>query len=200
MHNGPGTPKIVSGKTPGVHWSDKTKIKVVKDWLKTGSLADACRKNKVPYFTVLDWKRTTWWKELVERYREEIDLRSSSTIDDIVVLSFDAIKDRLENGEHIIDSKTGEVIRVPTKSRDLAHITKILSDRQDILIKRKKVEDNDTQSIKEKLTDLASHFSSFVKQTNVKAPDIVDGSFTMLNETEEEVVDAVHITEWEEGL
>jgi transposase-like protein len=182
-----GEPVIVSAKPPGKNWSDKVKAKAVRDYLKYGSYSEVARRNRIPGDTVREWKSKDWWKELTERYREELDVKLSSKIDDVVQKAVDEIHDRLENGEHILDSKTGEVLRIPTKARDMAAITKVLSDRQDILIKRKKVEQRDEGTLRDKLNSLAAQFSSFVKQTNVKPPEIVDGEFThaLVEEREE---------------
>lgn len=185
-----------SGRVQGTQWPDKDKIALVQQWLKTGNLAGSCKKVKVPYNTALEWKRSEWWKELAEKYREEMDVRLSSQIDDIVDMTMEQLVERIRDGEYILDSKSGEVIRIPAKSRDLATITKLLTDRQDILIKRKKAENHDTATIKDKLSDLANHFASFVKQTNTKKPEVIEGDFSMI----EGEVDALHTTEREEGL
>ena len=177
-----------SGRKEGTQWTDGHKVKLVQDWIRSGNLAGSCKKNRIPYNTALEWKRSQWWKELSDKYREEMDIRISAQIDDIIDMTMGQMKERIKDGEYILDSKTGEVIRIPAKTRDLAQITKILTDRQDILIKRKKVENNDTSTIKEKLTDLASHFASFVKQTNVKKPEVIDGDFSMI----EGEVDAIY--------
>ena len=187
---------IKSARVDGTQWSDKSKIKLVQEWLRTGNLTSACKTIRIPYNTALEWKRTEWWKELSDKYREEMDIRLSSKIDTIVEHAVDEILERIENGEHILDSKTGDVIRIPAKARDLATITKFLTDRQDILIKRKKIENTDTATIKDKLSDLAAHFASFVKQTNVKPPEIIEGTFEMINT---EKSDALH-DQWKTGL
>lgn len=174
-------PIIESKKPEGKHWNDKTKAKLVKEWLKCGSLAEASKKCHVPYITANGWKKTVWWKELVEKYREELDIRLSSKIDTIVESAVDEIYNRVKDGDHILDSKTGEVLRIPPKARELAAISKFLSERQDVLIKRKKVENETNETIKDKLDSLASHFASFVKQTNVKKPDVIDGEIIECN-------------------
>jgi hypothetical protein len=164
----------------GALYTDREKVKLVADWVKTGNLSASCKKLGINYLTAVDWKKTEGWKELVDKYREELDVRLSSKIDEIVDISMAEIQERLKGGEYILDSKTGSIIRIPPKARDLAQITKLLTDRQDILIKRKKVENNDTATIKDKLTDLAATFASFAKQTNVKKPDIVDAEFEII--------------------
>lgn len=188
------TPVIKSGRKEGQNWPDSVKVRLIQEWLRTGNLTKACKLCRVPYMTALDWKKTEWWKDLSERYRDELDLRLSSKIDVIVEKAVEEIYERVQNGEHILDSKTGDVIRIPPKSRDLAAISKFLTDRQDILIKRKKVESNNTETVKDKLDRIANQFASFVKQTNVKPPDVIEGELVTEDKT-----DAIY-DQWEEGL
>jgi hypothetical protein len=106
--------------------------------------------------------------------------------------ALDTIADRLENGEHVYDQKTGEIIRKPVALRDANNTANTLMQRQAILEKLGRDDKNQeqTQSVQEQLTILASEFAKFNKRLNGKASDV---------EYKEIEDDAVH-EEWEEGL
>ena len=138
----------------------------------------------IPYDTIKDWHKTPWWKEQMVKIREELDTKIASKIDTVVEKALEGVIERVQDGEHILDSKTGQVIRIPVKTRDLTQAVKVLSDRQDILIGRQKVEQATNQTIHEKLTMLAEQFASFAGKQ--KKPEIVEATFEMLEDSDAE--------------
>lgn len=156
-----------------VKWTDKMKKKAVKMYLQSGSLALVSRQLKIPYNTLISWKhKTAWWKQVVEDFREENDLQLAAKMEKITEKALKGIEKRIDDGEQILDSKTGTVVNVPVKTRDLTTAVKVLSDRQDVLIGRAKKESEDKESQADKLAKLAAEFAAFNK---IKQEKTIDG-------------------------
>lgn len=165
----------------GNSYSNETKIKLVKTYLKLGNLSAAAKRMRIPYETVASWKyRTAWWPELVQKLRDETDTRLASKMEDVIEKAVDEIKERVENGEKILDSKSGKVIEIPVKASALNQVVKTLSDRQDILIGRQKADTISKQTIQDKLELLAKQFEKFSKQH--KPLEIVDAEYSEVPE------------------
>ncbi len=154
--------------------TDKAKAKAVRLYLKTGSLRHVSEVMGISYSTLQSWKyRTSWWGELTKRFQEEADRKLSARMEEVVQKAVEQIEDRIENGDKILDSKTGEVISVPVKMRDLTAATKTLSDRTDILIGRATKDSIAKEQMADKLAKLAKEFANFTKNKS-EALDLVE--------------------------
>jgi hypothetical protein len=163
-----------------MHWPDKVRKKVVRTWLQTGNLEVTAKLCKIPYDTVHNWRyRQQWWKDLVDQFQDEADVAMAGRIKKLLGKSVEQLEDRIENGDSILDSKTGDVIKVPLKARDLTNTVKVLSDREDILIGRQVKEATQTEQITDKLAMLAKEFAKF---SNKGTPtlDITDAEYSLV--------------------
>jgi hypothetical protein len=150
-------------KEYGQH-SDKLKAKAVRTYMRVGSLAKTAELLDVPFSTMQSWKyRTNWWGELTKRFQEEADRKLASRMDEIVAKAVEKIEDRIENGDQILDSKTGDIISVPVKMRDLTAATKTLSERTDVLLGRAQKDSIAREMVEDKLSKLAKEFAQFSK-------------------------------------
>ncbi len=144
--------------------SDKLKAKAVRTYMRVGSLAKTAELLDVPFSTMQSWKyRTNWWGELTKRFQEEADRKLASRMDEVVAKAVEQIEERIENGDKILDSKTGDVINVPVKMRDLTAATKTLSERTDVLLGRAAKDSIAKEMVADKLAKLAKEFASFSK-------------------------------------
>lgn len=154
------------------HWSETKKMEVLTHWMASGNLSQAAQDAGVPYDTAMSWRRSEWWKDkqrLIESEEfDKFDKRLTKAIDK----ALDSLMDRIENGESIYDPKTGGVIRMPAKLRDLNVAFNTVMDKRQILRKQptKIVEQQTTAS---QLQDLAAQFAQFV-QGSVKNPKEVE--------------------------
>jgi hypothetical protein len=178
---------IVNGKERAAeyrHYPDKLKAKAVRTYMKCGSLPKTAEIIGVPFYTVQSWRyRTNWWPELMKRFQEESDRKLASQMEDVVKKAIVQIEDRIDNGDKILDSKTGEVISVPVKMRDLTTATKTLADRTDVLIGRATKDSIAKEAMADKLAKLAKEFAAFTKDKQTEeAIDLSedeDGVFTI---------------------
>ncbi|SRR5258706_5788112 len=152
------------------HWDDKKKVEVVTTYLAVGkySLVEAI--TGVPKATIQSWKREPWWPDLVNEIQNESDQELDTKLQKIVDKSLDVVLDRIENGDFVLNSKTGEVTRIPTKLKDVHRVSVDLIDKRDLIRNREKVK-VEVLVVDDYLKKLALQFANFVK----KLPRTVEG-------------------------
>jgi transposase-like protein len=174
-------------------YSDKLKARAVREYMKLGNLALVARKLDVPFYTMQHWRyRTNWWDELTRRFQEESDRKLAAKMEEVVVKAISQIEERIDTGDKILDSKSGEVISVPVKTRDLTAAVKTLSDRSDILIGRAQKDSIAKEMMSDKLAKLAKEFAAFTQARTIEhdpqegVPQIEDG-FLVLDDDDDSV-------------
>jgi signal recognition particle subunit SEC65 len=178
--------------TDYVKHSDKMKAKAVREYMKLGNLALVARKLDINYLTLQSWRyRTQWWPELQKRFQEESDRKLASKMEEVVAKAIDQIEERIDTGDKILDSKSGEVISVPVKTRDLTAAVKTLSDRSDVLIGRATKDSIAKEMMSDKLAKLAHEFAQFTKgktfdgTTGEELSPQADDGFMVLDDEED---------------
>jgi transposase-like protein len=150
-------------------FSSALKHKAIKMYMENGNLSLTARLLEVPFNTMQHWRyRTTWWPELEKRFQEEADRKLSAKMDKLIGKAVEKVEDRIENGDSILDSRTGDVIQVPLKVKDLTTTIKVLSDRTDVLIGRATKDGIAKEMMADKLAKLAKEFANFNRLANEK--------------------------------
>lgn len=109
-------------------YPEKERQRILEVLSETMSVTATSRATGVPVNTINNWLRSAENAGLVERLRREhAGIRSvkAATLFD---LAMEQLEDRLLNGEHNL-SRTGEVVRMPVKARDVAVIAGIVADK-----------------------------------------------------------------------
>ncbi len=154
-------------------YSTETKQEVALLLLTTGNLREVSKLTKIPYETILDWKNSDWWPDVERRARQQRQEAMQRNLLTVADLALDKVRDRLENGEYILNNKTGALQQKPVSLRDATNALNAVMDKAIRL-------DNDTviytenQSVSDLLKNLASEFAKF---TNKKKTDVVDVEF-----------------------
>lgn len=161
-------------------WSDKKKIEVVTTWLALGKVPMVEAVTGVPSATIKQWKLQPWWLEMVNQIQTDSDQELDTKLSQIVDRSLDAVNERIEHGEFILDSKTGTVKRVPVKLRDVSRVAVDLLDKRDIL-RAKPIKQLEQAANIDVLKKLASQFAEWAA-THIKKEKQIEG----------EVLDAIH--------
>ena len=167
------------------NWSEAKKVEVVTTYLALGKAPMTEAVTGVPRQTIRIWKMQPWWKDLEREIRNEEDGELDAKLSRIIDKSLDAISERLDNGEFLLDSRTGSIKRVPVKMRDAARVTTELLDKRN-LIRGKPTSITEKISTTDILQKLAAEFAGFVRKQSEK---VIEG----------EVIDALHV-EWKTGL
>jgi len=152
------------------HWKEAKRIEVVTLFLSIGSMTEVAKLTGVPYPTIEGWRRQDWWKELVEKMQAEDDQKLDAKTTKLIDKALEQLMDRIENGEHIYDQKTGKIKRMPAKLRDLnTAFNTILDKRQ--LLRRQPTKIIEQQSTALQLQNLANQFAGFVNKAVKELPD-----------------------------
>ena len=185
-------------------WDDKIKDKGVDIFLSSGSMAQVSRELGIPYYTVIEWKGTKWWDEKIKNRREEATDKLDVKLTKALELAIDGVTDRIENGDTIIDPRTGKERTMPAKMRDLTNAFNVIMDKRQVLRREptKIVEQHTTAA---HLQQLADQFSQFVTGKIKAEPKVIESEAVEFDaETEtyfvnEDKTNAVH-DQWKEGL
>jgi hypothetical protein len=128
-----------------------------------------------------------WWSEMVDQIQTESNQELDTKLTNIIDRSLEAVNERIEGGEFILDSRTGTVKRIPVKLKDVHRVAVDLLDKRDLL-RLKPHERMEQAATVDILKKLATQFAAWAKN-NIKEPRVVEGV----------VLSAIH-DEREEGL
>lgn len=172
----------------GQEWySDRIKLKAVKLWLQSGSLPYVAKTLNVPYNTVRAWKYySDWWEVFVREQTNENNQKKDATLETLITASYNVLQNRLDNGDIILDSRTGELINVPLKGKDVATISRTLHQQQKD-IREAPVQAAARQATNEMLIDLAKQFAQIAKGNKRDTKEIIDGEAVEIVEETDKV-------------
>ena len=165
--------KLAVGRMKKVHkpdgkWSPEKKIEVVTKWLAIGNLRQVSEDTGVSYGLMRRWRIEPWWQEIEAEIKASRHTQVDNKLSKIVDKSLELLQDRLENGDFVLNQKTGEVFRKPISIRDANKVAVDMLTRQ-VAQEKLQVEVKDTnqkQTIQDQLKLLADEFAKF----NGKAP------------------------------
>ncbi len=161
------------------NWSEAKKVEVVTTYLALGKAPMVEAVTGVPRQTIRIWKMQQWWKDLEREIRNEEDGELDAKLSRIIDKSLDAVSERLDNGEFILDSRSGHIKRVPVKMRDAQRVSSELLDKRN-LIRGKPTSITEKVSVEDVVRKLAEQFAEFVRKPTEK---VIEG---------EVVIDALH--------
>lgn len=183
-------------------WPKEKKIQVVAQWLALGNLRLVAATTGVSYGMVRQWKLQPWWKEYETEIRNMENIKLDSGMTKIVERSLEVIQDRLENGDHVLNNKTGVIERRPVNMRDASRVA------NELLTKRELLRGNATSRseaqqvpIQEQLKTLAAEFAKMTKIgkgeiIDVETVEVLREDFDVLHEDyEDEEIDAKDMQE-----
>lgn len=152
-------------------WSDQQKLDAVNAYMLLGNLALVSRTLSIPEDTLRYWKRSEWWKDLVLEQKAAEKIEMSSRVKKLVDASLTVIMDRLENGDAVINTKTGEVFRKPVAMKDAHRVAMDLQQRGDVLDKALVDGKVNDEKVGDKLEALAEKFAEMATQKLQKRQD-----------------------------
>lgn len=115
----------------------------------------------IPSNTLRVWKTQEWWKELVDSIQSGEGQRTDNKMSKTIDKALDLIMDRLNEGDYQYDQKTGRVVKIPLKARDLERISSGLFDKRQLIRKQPTNIKIDDLTQKDRLLMLAEQFAKF---------------------------------------
>ena len=113
----------------GSKYSDEDRRRVAVEYLVTGNMKKVAKRVRIPRRTLVDWKQSEWWDELVAEVRHEKGEELDANLTKLIDSSFEQAQDRVENGDYRV-TKDGKLIRVPMGGRDLVIAGATVYDKQ----------------------------------------------------------------------
>ena len=168
--------KQVKNKTDGtsVQWSDKKKWEAVTTYLATGNQNLTCKLTGVPEETFRHWRRKDWFKDMVAEIRAQEGSKTDAKMSKIIDQALDAVADRLLNGDYILDSKTGEVKRIPPKMKDTAQVLDKIIDKRQLIRKEPTKITESVMNQEQLLKKIANQFEIMVRGRTPEELEIED--------------------------
>ena len=168
------------------HWSEKKKMEAVTTYIATGTLPLTSAATGVPSSTLRVWKRAQWWKEAIGELQYEDNIEISAKLSKLLEKSLAAVEDRLDNGEHMYDPRTGKIKRIPPKLRDVHKITNDIVDKKQQLLKMHTEKESGKQKDEKAITadhliQLANAFAQFAKGRPLSTKtegELIDGEYS----------------------
>lgn len=152
-------------------WSDKTKA--CQLYMLTGNMRVVADQLNINPDTLYSWRKSEWWPTMVAEIRATQRAKTGQRLTDIIQSSLEVVSDRLENGDIVLNNKTGELIRKPVSLKDAATVTNNLMTRQLQMEEIADKMENTSVSVNETLKLLATEFQKWSKRiTRDKAQDI----------------------------
>lgn len=155
-------------KTLPAHPAEK-RYEVVKTVLTTNNRRLTSELTGIPYNTIRDWEKQEWWPQIVAEIRREQRSELSSKLGKITEAALDIMQDRLENGEYILNNKTGEIVRKPVGLRDANQTAANLMTQRIKLEELNEKVSTKEETINDVLKQLALEFTKFHKKERTKS-------------------------------
>lgn len=162
------------GKQVNGRWTDSKKIEAVTTYLAVGTLPLTAAILGVPLETLKWWKVADWWKDIERELRDSENIELSARLKKIVDKSIDAVVDRLDNGEHMFNPRTGEIIRVPVKTREALRAVESMIDKRQILLE-KPTRITEQRTVDDRLNKLAEEFKAFSQARTIEGTVLSSG-------------------------
>jgi hypothetical protein len=139
------------------------KIEVVTKYLALGNYRLVSELTKVDYRTIMLWKKEPWWDDLIEEIKKTRTSELSTKLSKIVDRSLEVVADRLENGDVVMNMKTGEFDRKPVSMRDANIVVKDLLNHQLKMEELSSKIEIQKETVQDQLALLAAEFAKWNK-------------------------------------
>lgn len=159
---------------PVPHGEEK-RLEVAKQLVALGNMRLVSENTGIPYRTITAWVRSDWWPQVLEQAKQEQRSELQSRLGKIANHALTVVEDRLENGEYILNNKTGELMRKPVGLRDAnTAVNNVLNQFMKIEEMTGK-ETRTDETVQDVLKQLAGEFAKFNKAQKTK--DVIDVQF-----------------------
>lgn len=160
-------------------------------------MAETSRLINVPKGTLDKWKTSDWWKDLIEEIQSGEGQKQDNKMSKVIDKALDSLMERIDDGDFQYDQRTGRLVKVPLKARDLERVTSGLFDKRQLIRKKPtniKVDDLNQAG---RLLKLAEQFAAFAGKKvdpDRVVDQYIDGEYEQVV-AQDKIEDAVIIDE-----
>lgn len=164
----------MSSSLPTNSYSWDKRMEVVSRFMLLGNMRVVSEQTGVDVQTLYNWKKSDWWPEMVETIRRQRKTKTNDSLTKIIETSLETVQERLENGDWVLNNKTGQIVRKPVSVKDANQIAAQLLQRQQVLEDFIEKTDRTQDTVQEVLQQLAGEFKRWNKTsaTDVKFKEI----------------------------
>ena len=155
------------------HWTWETKVAVAEAIVDFGNIRQIAEQSGVGFDTIMSWKKSDWWDNLLSEIRKNRANETSAKLNRIVGISLEKVQDRLENGDYVLNNKTGQIVRKPASLKDVNSVLATAVEKSIKLENEANKESVSNISMTEMLKNLAVEFAKLNRrQDNKQAIDV----------------------------
>jgi hypothetical protein len=151
-------------------WSDKQKIEAATSWLVFGNMSMISRLTGIPRITLCKWQETEWWHTLIEELKVQEKIELSAKMKNLVQAAHTVVANRLENGDAVLNQKTGEIVYKPVSMKDAHRVAVDMLNQKQVLDKAHSGPEI-AHAEGDKLQQLAEKFAEFATKSIEKNID-----------------------------
>jgi len=162
-------------------FSQEAKVDACTLYAVYGDVEQVSKLTDVPPATIRTWKNESWWSDITKQVYVESNEGLTAKISHTLDKTLDLLKDRLENGEEVWDSRSQQLVRKPVDAKLLASVFQSLATQR-------RLGRNEPTSIKssiatdDRLKQLSDAFERFTKVKTIEHEEPEDAEFSELQE------------------
>ena len=119
---------------PNAKYSAKLKLRLAETYARCGNMKAAAAECGVRYDLALGWKKkAVWWAEAIIKIQKVQQSELDTVMTDAINQAIFQMTDRINNGDYVRDTKTGEIVRVPMKGKELAVSAAVVFDKRSLI-------------------------------------------------------------------
>lgn len=171
---------LTKGKLDNGRWTWEKKYAVVAIFSECGSLRETAEKAGVNAATIENWRKLPWWENMLREIRETYDAKLDNKLSKLIGKVLGTVEDRLDNGDQVLNQRTGKLEARPISARDAGTIASMLLDKQDRLRKTSTESIIAQASVQDTLKMLAAEFTKLsgqVKQPTIDLEEVDDAVY-----------------------
>ena len=174
-------------KAHHVAWSEKQKFHAAATYLLTQNWVITSNITGIPTDTLKRWSKLPWWSDLLLEVKRTQRAEQKGKLTKLVEKALSVVEDRLDNGDFVLNNKTGQITRKPVNA---IVANKILGDSFDRNILLEKFEQEEVKKVTEteiinRLSDIQKAFEEMAKK-KIRAPVVIDATEIKENAIHEE--------------
>ena len=149
----------------------------------TGNAVEVSRLTDIPVNQLKGMMAEQWWEDTIRQVRKEENDQITARMTTFINKGIDAIIDRLENGDTVLDLKTGALYKAPVRLKDISSpLGVVLEKRQ--LLRGEATARTERFSQEDILKELGSKFEAFAQRLGYKKEETIEGEVVDAETTE----------------
>lgn len=153
----------------------EAKCNAVAVFAATGNLREVSRLTKIPLITLQNWQKQDFWQTQLDEVKREKALILQSKLGALTELALEKVHDRLENGDFVLNNKTGKIVRKPVGIKEATKVLETSVTQALAVAKDLQQYSSEKSSVQDLLKTLAAEFVKYTKTP--PTGEVVDVTF-----------------------